>query len=154
MREFLFLNSWEYDDGSFLCVWIILSLDLQWLLGCHWLQYKSLLLPCIVCNLDSRKIHYFCCHQVVPVPVLARTSTGRVGLRNAAVRSSPARVEASNHIFGECSQAARLLAGVGDDRLLPGVSLLIALLPFYTASSGTATSTGTMSTSASGSAAG
>ena len=63
-------------------------------------------------------------------------------------------MEAGNHVFGEYLQAARLLAGVGDDRLLPGVSLLIALLPFYTASSGTATSTGTMSTSASGSAAG
>ena len=86
MREFLFLNSWEYDDGSFLCGWIILSLDLLWLLGCHWLQYKSLLLPCIVCNFDSRKIHCFCCHQVVPVLVLALTSTGRVGLQNAVVR--------------------------------------------------------------------
>ena len=63
--------------------------------------------------------------------------------------SSPARVEAGNHVFGECPHAARLLTGVGDDRLLPRVSLLIS-----TGSSGTATSTGTMSTSASGSAAG
>ena len=63
--------------------------------------------------------------------------------------SSPAWVKAGNHVFGECPQAARLLAGVGDDRLLPRVSLLIS-----TGSSGTATSTGTMSTSASGSAAG
>ena len=39
-----------------------------------------------------------CC----PVPVLARTSTGRVGLRNAAVREFACSGEDGNHVFGEC----------------------------------------------------
>ena len=103
MREFLFLNSWEYDDRSFLCVWIILSLDLLWLLGCHWLQYKSLLLPCIVCNFDSRKIHCFCCHQVVPFQFLRAQAPEELASETLLSVSSPARVKADNHVFGECT---------------------------------------------------
>ncbi|KAG2659716.1 hypothetical protein PVAP13_1KG378305 [Panicum virgatum] len=39
-----------------------------------------------------------CC----PVPVLARTSTGRVGLRNAVVREFACSGEDGNHVFWEC----------------------------------------------------
>ena len=42
----------------------------------------------------------FCC----PVSVLARTSTGRVCLRNAAVREFACSSEDGNHVFGECQQ--------------------------------------------------
>ena len=52
-------------------------------------------------NVHDTKLHRwlrFCC----PVPVLVRTSTGRVGLRNAVVREFACSGENGNHIFGEC----------------------------------------------------
>ena len=72
----------------------------------------------------------FCC----PIPVLARTSTGRVGLRNAAVREFACSGEDDNHVFGECRrrydysllflfpETTSTLSCSGDDtvRLLPG----------------------------------
>ena len=72
----------------------------------------------------------FCC----PVPVLARTSTGRVGLRNAAVREFACSGEDGNHVFGECRRrhdysllflfpaatSTPSCSGDGAVRLLPG----------------------------------
>ena len=71
-----------------------------------------------------------CC----PVPILARTSTGRVGLRNAAVREFACSGEDGNHIFGECRRrhgysllflfsvatSTPSCSGDGAVRLLPG----------------------------------
>ena len=138
-----FLEAWLHGEGSFIGVImmgvksIFIRLLIFRLLTSHVVTPKSETITTspghLFLKLIHNQTHNFCCRQVVSVPVLARTSTGRIGLRNAAVRSSPARVEASNHIFGECSQAARLLAGVGDDRLLPGVSLLISTHCFLSA---------------------
>ena len=70
----------------------------------------------------------FCC----PVPVLARTSTGRVGLRNAVVREFACSGEDGNHVFGECRRrhdysllfpaatSTPSCSGDGAVRLLPG----------------------------------
>ena len=72
----------------------------------------------------------FCC----PVLVLARTSTERVGLRNAAVREFAYSGEDGNHVFGECRRrhdysllllfptatSTPSCSGDGTARLLPG----------------------------------
>ena len=72
----------------------------------------------------------FCC----PVSVLARTSTGRVGLRNAVVREFACSGEDGNHVFGECRRrhdysllflfpaatSTPSCSGDGAVRLLPG----------------------------------
>ena len=91
----------------------------------------------------------FCC----PVPVLAHTSTERVGLRNATVREFAYSGEYGNHVFGECRQwhdylllfpaATPSCSGDGAAQLLPGASkrVRLSLQHLCTASSGTTTTT-------------
>ena len=135
-----FLEAWLHGDGSFIGVIMmgVKSIFFRLLIfrlltfpcGYSWERdYNNLLFLMLIHN----QIHNFCCRQVVPVPVLARTSTGRVGLRNAAVHEFTCSGEGRQSRFWECPQAARLLASVGDDGLLPGVSLLISTHGFLSA---------------------
>ena len=71
-----------------------------------------------------------CC----PIPVLAHTSTRRVGLRNTVVREFACSGEDGNHVFGECRRrhdysllflfpaatSTPSCSGDGAVRLLPG----------------------------------
>ena len=78
----------------------------------------------------------FCC----PVLVLARTSTERVGLRNAAVREFAYSGEDGNHVFGECRQrhdysllfpaamSSPSCSGDGAARLLPSARRLSVIV--------------------------
>ena len=107
---------------------------------------------------EARASPLLCC---VPIPVLARTSTGRVGLRNVAVREFTRSGEGRQSRFWGVSASGTITRFVLSF-LVVSVTIIFfpasrcwsALLAFCTASSGTTTSTGNMSTSASGSAAG
>lgn len=98
-------------------------------------------------NLSQERSH-LPLSQSLPVLVLARTSPGRVGLRNGCRLRVRLLKWRTTITFGGVSLTAQLLATRG---LCLWWSAL--LLP-YTASSETTTSIGTMSSSASGSAAG
>ena len=78
-----------------------------------------------------------------PILVLARTSTGSVGLQNAAVREFACSGEDGNHVFGECRRrhnysllfpaatSSPSCSSDGAARLLPGArgtSMIVAAL--------------------------
>jgi len=92
---------------------------------------------------EARASPLLCC---VPIPVLARTSTGRVGLRNAAVLEFTCSGEGRQSHFWGVSARSTTTRFVLSFLLVtiiyfPACRCWSALLPFCTASSGTTTST-------------
>ena len=91
-----FLDAWLHGEGSFIGVImmgvksIFFRLLIFRLLTSHEVTPESETITTspehLFLMLIKNQTHNFCCRQVVSVPILARTSTGRVGLRNAAVR--------------------------------------------------------------------